>query len=161
MKLLMKKILPKTSRNPQGFTLIELMVAIAIVAILSAIGLVAFSNAQKSGRDTRRRSELVAIASAIEAAKDQAAGTYTFPTATSTLANEFPGNAKAAAGTDPKDYPYCVKSPLDATNPAAWTTSCPAGWSAASDGVSAVASWTVCTTLEGSNTTYCVSSKTR
>lgn len=157
----MKKLLPKTSKNPQGFTLIELMVAIAIVAILSAIGMVAFSSVQKNGRDTRRRAELVAIANAIEAAKDQAAGTYTFPTATSTLANEFPGNSKAAAGTDPKDYPYCVKSPLVATNPAAWTTACSAGWDPVSGGVSAVASWTVCTALEGSRTTFCLSSKTQ
>ena len=37
-----------------GFTLIELLVVISIIAILSAIGMTAFTNAQKKARDARR-----------------------------------------------------------------------------------------------------------
>ncbi len=155
----MKKYLPKNTRTIAGFTLIELMVAIAIVAVLSAIGLVAFSSVQKNSRDARRRAELQTIASAIESAKDQDAGTFTFTAAN--LSSEFPGNTKAAAGTDPSSYPYCYKTPLTATNPAAWTTGCPAGWTAMSGGIAAAASWTVCTSLEASSTTFCISSLTR
>ncbi len=50
----------------KGFTLIELMVAISIVAILSAIGLTLFTSVQKSARDAKRKSDLHAISLALE-----------------------------------------------------------------------------------------------
>lgn len=49
-----------------GFTLIELMVTITIIAVLSAIGLVAYSVVIKQGRDSRRQSDLRSIQSALE-----------------------------------------------------------------------------------------------
>lgn len=54
------------SINKKGFTLIELMVAISIVAILSTIGLTLFSNAQEIGRDGKRRADIAAIAANLE-----------------------------------------------------------------------------------------------
>lgn len=42
----------------KGFTLIELLVVIAILAILAAIALTSFTSAQKSARDTQRKSDL-------------------------------------------------------------------------------------------------------
>lgn len=63
----MKKFLPKTINNPHGFTLIELMVVITIIAFLSVIGAVAFTNAQKNARDGRRRADVEAISTALEA----------------------------------------------------------------------------------------------
>lgn len=50
----------------RGFTLIELMVAVAIVAILSSVGFVTFSNSQKVGRDGKRKADLLSIATALE-----------------------------------------------------------------------------------------------
>lgn len=41
-----------------GFTLIELMVAIAIVAILATIGIIAFGATQASARDAKRKGDL-------------------------------------------------------------------------------------------------------
>lgn len=41
-----------------GFTLIELMVVIAIIAIIASIGLATYSNAQKVGRDGKRKQDL-------------------------------------------------------------------------------------------------------
>ncbi len=52
--------------SKKGFTLIELLVVIAIIAILSAIGLVVFSGAQKSGRIAKRIQDLKAIQTALE-----------------------------------------------------------------------------------------------
>ncbi len=62
----MKKLLPKSLNNPQGFTLVELMVVISIIAILSVIGVVLFTGAQRSSRDARRKGDMDAISNALE-----------------------------------------------------------------------------------------------
>lgn len=49
-----------------GFTLIELMVAISIVAIVATIGAIVYSQAQNSGKITKRRQDLIAINQALE-----------------------------------------------------------------------------------------------
>lgn len=49
-----------------GFTLIELMVVMAILAILLGLGAGSFITAQKKGRDNTRKSNLRAIANALE-----------------------------------------------------------------------------------------------
>lgn len=54
------------SQNGRGFTLIELMVAIAIIAILAAVGLVVYSTAQKTARVSKRVQDLDAIKTALE-----------------------------------------------------------------------------------------------
>ena len=52
--------------TPQkGFTLVELMVAISIIAILSTIGMVMFSAAQEGARDARRKGDLEDIKKAM------------------------------------------------------------------------------------------------
>lgn len=50
----------------RGFTLIELMVAIAILGIVSTIGLIAYSKSQAIARDSRRKQDLRAIQTALE-----------------------------------------------------------------------------------------------
>jgi general secretion pathway protein G len=49
-----------------GFTLLELLVVISIIGILLAIGTVAYSSAQKKGRDARRKSDVKAMQKAME-----------------------------------------------------------------------------------------------
>ncbi len=49
-----------------GFTLIELMVVVSIIAILSTIGLVGYQVVTKNARDAKRQSDLKAIQSALE-----------------------------------------------------------------------------------------------
>lgn len=49
-----------------GFTLIELLIVITIIAILSAIGLVAYGTFLKNTRDVKRQSDLKFIQSALE-----------------------------------------------------------------------------------------------
>ena len=49
-----------------GFTLVELLISISIIAILSVVMVVSFSNAQKNGRDQRRIADLKAIQNAAE-----------------------------------------------------------------------------------------------
>ncbi len=50
----------------RGFTLLELLVVISIIGILVAMGAVAYSNAQKKGRDAKRVGDMKAIQSAFE-----------------------------------------------------------------------------------------------
>ncbi len=90
----------------KGFTLIELMVAITIVAILATIGMVLYSQIQKTARDSKRVGELNEI--------KKAAITYqtsrgSFPERLSDIATYF---ERGAAPTDPKGtaYSYTVCS---------------------------------------------------
>ncbi len=54
------------NRTPvRGFTMIEIMVAIAIIAILTTIGFSAYTQVQMRGRDARRKEDLRAISNAL------------------------------------------------------------------------------------------------
>jgi prepilin-type N-terminal cleavage/methylation domain-containing protein len=48
-----------------GFTLIELLVVSTIIVVLSAIGLVSFTNAGKSARDGKRKADLETVRQAL------------------------------------------------------------------------------------------------
>ncbi len=50
-----------TENRTKGFTLIELLVAIAIIGILTSIGLVSLRGARASARDARRISDLAQL----------------------------------------------------------------------------------------------------
>jgi len=50
----------------RGFTLIELLIVVAIIGILTAVGLGQFFTAQKRGRDTARKRALESISRALE-----------------------------------------------------------------------------------------------
>jgi len=60
----------KARRAQSGFTLIELMVVVAIIAILSTIGIGGFSNAQRRARDARRRADIKTIQSQMVSSAD-------------------------------------------------------------------------------------------
>lgn len=57
--------MPKLPKN--AFTLVELLVVISIISILSVIGLVVFTNIQKSARDSKRKADIDSISKAYEA----------------------------------------------------------------------------------------------
>lgn len=54
-------------KSSKGFTLIELMIVIAIIGVLTSIGIVSFSGARAKANDTKRRAELKQIQTALEA----------------------------------------------------------------------------------------------
>lgn len=48
-------------KSTSGFTIVELLVVIVVIALLAAISIVAFSGVQQRARDTQRKSDLAAI----------------------------------------------------------------------------------------------------
>lgn len=53
-------------KNLKGFTLIELVVVIAIMGILATIGILAFAQVQKKSRDTKRVGDLRSLSQALQ-----------------------------------------------------------------------------------------------
>lgn len=56
----------RTKRIHQGFTLIEVLVSVTIVAVLVAVGVVSYGNVNKRSRNARRYSDIEQIRSAME-----------------------------------------------------------------------------------------------
>ncbi len=59
----MKKGLPA---NWRGFTLIEILISIAIIAVLTALGVVSYVSINRNARDAKRRGDIEQIRSALE-----------------------------------------------------------------------------------------------
>lgn len=56
----------KSMTNKKGFTLIEILIVVAIIGILASVVVVGLGPAQKSGRDSRRVSDLRSVQNALE-----------------------------------------------------------------------------------------------
>ncbi len=102
----------------QGFTLIELIVVMAILAILMAIGAGAFTSSLKKGRDTTRKGNLRAITNALEMYYNDK-GKYPIGT-TGTIPGCY--NAGGGTGACGTDYPIFKDS---VTNGAMWMAKFP------------------------------------
>lgn len=60
----------------KGFTLVELLIVIAIISILSTIGMAVYGNVQQNARDTKRRGDIDSIAAALEQKYNSYIGQY-------------------------------------------------------------------------------------
>lgn len=145
--------------SKKGFTLVELMIVIAIIAILTVIGVVVYQGQQKNARDTRRSSDIQAIAQSLEAQKQP--GQINYPV----LAPVFFSSQKIPVdptntieGTDsvcPGVCQYCFTlsatpisdCPASGGSYISSETADPSGWSASP-------TWTVCANLE-SGKSFC------
>ena len=115
--------LPTTNHQPRtnhGFTLIELLVVIAIIGILAALATVSYTDSQKKSRDSRRKSDLSAIQKALELAKQDSAGNYSYPICTPYASAAplptnacYAGDSTISQGSTTLATTYIKKVPLD------------------------------------------------
>ena len=71
-----------TRSSQRGFTLIELLISITIITILATLGMIAYQNVSKRGRDGKRLTDLKTIQGALQRYN---ADHHYFPTALSDL----------------------------------------------------------------------------
>lgn len=64
---------------PKGFTLIELLIVIAIISILSVIGVTVFSGVQKSARNAKRIADMKAIVLALDQYYNDPVNNFNYP----------------------------------------------------------------------------------
>ena len=76
IKNLMKILNYKLKIAKGGFTLLELLIVIAIIGILVAMGTASYSTAQKRARDSKRQGDLKAIQNAFEQYYSKNNGNY-------------------------------------------------------------------------------------
>lgn len=156
------EVTEKYNTSPVGFTLVELLVVVSIIAILSMIGFAVLSSAQKGARDAVRRLEIDAVAKALETNFDNSTAKYAVLTinmfADKTIPDDiYTGTAKCGTGGT-KWCEYCGRAVAGTamtqgensaagctTNGAKITTAIPATDTA----------FEVCATLETSPYFYC------
>lgn len=97
-------------KNKKGFTLIELMIVITIIAVLSTMGFFAFSRVQKQARDVVRKGDVRAISQAVQAYSNDNSG-------------NFPTTAQGTAVLAPTYLPRVPTDPSTGTYSYLGTTS--------------------------------------
>ncbi len=129
----------------KGFTLLELLVVISIIAILISVGMTSFATAQKKGRDAKRKGDIKSVQNALE--QYYSVCGYQYPTPSGTFFSPIicttPGVSIAVLPTVPAD-PRAVTPYFCGPTPGA--SNCTA------------TNFTICTMLEGETpATYCLS----
>ncbi|HEX9503780.1 MAG TPA: type II secretion system protein [Patescibacteria group bacterium] len=113
----MKEKQDKKSKHQFGFTLVELIVTIAIIGILAAIVLVSLNSSRKQGRDVKRVSDARQIMTALQLFFNDNSG-YPSPSTASTSGPD------PAAG-NPTWTTYLIiwpQAPVPVDNPTGGTT---------------------------------------
>ena len=120
----------KTRNSLLGFTLMEIVVVVAIVALLFAAGVTSYAKIRVSSRDSIRKSDLLNIRGALEQYRN-IVGTYP-PATLSTLTPDYlPKEPMDPRGNCPYTYlptdsntKYTICADLEGDNPDTWV-GCP------------------------------------
>lgn len=115
------KFLNLSKQKQRGFTIVELLIVIVVIAILAAITIVAYNGVQARGRDARRVSDMQAIVKALEMYK---ADNGQYPVVAYSGTGSLGGwevSAKEASGeflAPLKNYGFSSGVPVDPINDA-------------------------------------------
>ena len=100
-------------RKSRGFTIVELLIVIVVIAILAAISIVAYNGIQNRANDTAVQSDLANIAKKIEAYKITST-TNEYPASFTVLGMDSPsisknayGNHYTPVGSNGYNFVYC------------------------------------------------------
>lgn len=166
-------------KTGKGFTLVELIVVISIIAILATAGIAIYSNAQKNARDGVRKAEITALAKSIETTKDPIASTYSYDS--TAYGNDFTRDKPKDPLNGTPTYTYATSTgtiPAMPADPTVWTTANPSAPAAIDNSttaygtltanstgawqtaITAVKYWKICALLETGTApnVYCKSS---
>lgn len=126
-------------RAPNGFTLLELLVSVTILAVLTAIAITSYASINKRGRDAKRKTDLEQVRSALEMYRADngyypSTGAPYFTNVTN-LSTDLVSTYMPAIPTDPKNvspsiymykatnasggkyYGYCLSALLESEDP--------------------------------------------
>lgn len=142
-----------------GFTLIELMVTVAIIAFLTSVGIAIYADVQTKGRNAKRQTDIDAIAKAIEIHRADN-GQY------QPLNVDWFGSSGGLPLADPKGYHYCIKSNSDGTAITNATSGSSGNWGTdknctgysniiAGAPTAGYTTWKICTLLDNGTDVYC------
>lgn len=135
----------KSRPRRAGFTLLELLVVISIIAILITVGLTSFSTSQRKGRDTKRKSDIKEVQNALEQYYSVCGYQYPLPTGSFYTSINCSSPAISIMPTVPSD-PRVVTPYYCGPTPAA--SNCTS------------TSYTICAMLEAETpNTFCVSNQ--
>ena len=87
-----------------GFTIVELLVSITIIALLSTIGVTGYQAVSRGGRDALRKTDLEQIRSALEIYKSE---NNRYPLAPTPCVADLNTSYINPYPKDPKNYKYC------------------------------------------------------
>lgn len=127
----------------EGFTLLELLVVIAVIATFLTIGLNSFATAQKKGRDTKRKSDMRDIHNALEQYYSVCGNAYPEPTD-----GVF---YDTIACTTPPVLPIMPTIPTDPRQVTPYFCPTPVNGTCNTNG------YTICSYLESETNPFCVS----
>jgi general secretion pathway protein G len=99
----------------QGFTLVELLIVIVVIAILAAITIVAYNGVQQRARDSRRQSDVSTIRKALELYKTDK-GNYPNASSTQPVFGGWEVSTDTAGSFMEYLLPYISSVPVDPIN---------------------------------------------